>query len=80
MAHPLIRWFHHAHLPESLRKVSVPFAVLAVELDDILSDGSEKTVALRKLLEAKDAAVRQRVADVGPAPGIHPPLDPDKPS
>jgi hypothetical protein len=38
--------------------VSVPFSELAHRLDLILPNGPEKSVALRKLLEGKDAAVR----------------------
>lgn len=58
-AHPLIRFFEYAHLPEGpLRTTSRKFYRLAVDLDEALPDGDEKTVALRKLLEAKDAGVR----------------------
>jgi hypothetical protein len=56
--HPLRRYFDYGHLPTPLAEVSERFYVLARDLDFDLPDGSEKTVALRKLLEAKDAAVR----------------------
>lgn len=56
--HPLLRYFAYAHLPEGLQFVSKPFRELAATLDVRLPDGAEKTVALRKLLESKDAAVR----------------------
>lgn len=55
----LLRFFAHDHLPEQLREISRPFGELAhglADRDDF--DGPELTVALRKLLEAKDAAVR----------------------
>lgn len=49
--------FRYDHLPPHLQAMSKPFAALA----DVLSktiEGPEAAVALRKLLEAKDAAVR----------------------
>ncbi|MFC8276245.1 hypothetical protein ACFUJR_27690 [Streptomyces sp. NPDC057271] len=55
----LLRHFAHDHLPEPLQSVSRPFGDLAhglADRDDL--DGPELTVALRKLLEAKDCAVR----------------------
>lgn len=56
---PLLRYFAILHLPTGpLRQTSALFAELAVTLDDLLPDGPEKSVALRKLLESKDAAVR----------------------
>jgi hypothetical protein len=44
-------------LPEHLQETSRPFAELAYTVAK-QSDNRETTVALRKLLEAKDAAVR----------------------
>lgn len=59
MAAPILRYFSVVHLkPGPLRQTSAPFADLAVALDEALPDSAEKTVALRKLLEAKDSAVR----------------------
>lgn len=57
-ADPLLRFFDFAHLPADLRGVSEPFHALAVQLTDTLPASAERTVALRKLLESKDAAVR----------------------
>lgn len=54
----LLRYFAFAHLPEHLQGVSRPFGELAEHLADTLPSGPETTVALRKLLESKDAAVR----------------------
>lgn len=55
----LLRFFSWEHLPEQLRQVSRPFAELAQSLaDNEALGGPELTVALRKLLEAKDCAVR----------------------
>lgn len=56
--HSLMRFFQYDHLPEHLQSVSRPFSQLAKQLDKKLPDGAEKTVALRKLLESKDAGVR----------------------
>ena len=54
----MLKWFVYEHLPERLQAASKPFAILANELCEICAGGPERTVALRKLLEAKDAAVR----------------------
>ena len=59
MAH-FLPLFAFGHLPESLRAVSEPFHNLAVKVIDSL-DGPEATVCLRKLLEAKDCAVRAAI-------------------
>lgn len=57
----LLRWFEFEHLPDDLQRVSRLFYGLAYALCDALPDGAELTVALRKLLESKDAAVRAAV-------------------
>lgn len=56
---PIMRYFSYNHLtnPE-LQEVSHQFKQVAENLAYALPDGPEKSVALRKLLEAKDAAVR----------------------
>lgn len=56
----LLRFFEYEHLPPRLQVVSQPFHGLAHRLasDDLGLKGTELTVALRKLLEAKDCAVR----------------------
>lgn len=54
----LLQFFGYAHLPEKLQAVSAPFHDLAFDLAGSQPGGPELTVALRKLLEAKDAAVR----------------------
>lgn len=61
MASPILRWFDHSHLPKHLQDEVYPFWVLATDLDSHLPDGAEKSTALRKLLEAKDAAVRAAI-------------------
>jgi hypothetical protein len=57
----MLRWFACDHLPSHLRQVSQLFEELASLLCDLTDAGPERTVALRKLLEAKDAAVRARL-------------------
>ena len=56
--HYLLRWFTWKHLPDHLKPTSIKFRGLAEMIDQTIPDGAEKTTALRKLLEAKDAAVR----------------------
>ena len=58
----ILQFFAYAHLPPHLQVVSEPFGKLAESLASTLPDNPEKTAALRKLLEAKDAAVRAVVA------------------
>ena len=58
MKNTLMQFFEFAHLPAHLQAVSKPFCILATHVNDVLPDNPEKTVALRKLLEAKDCAVR----------------------
>lgn len=55
---PLTQFFTYKHLPVHLQTISKPFAELAKKIDHTLVDNSEKQMALRKLLEAKDCAVR----------------------
>lgn len=54
----MLKWFAYAHLPEHLQAHSKPFGELAERIAGSIAPGPERTVALRKLLEAKDAAVR----------------------
>jgi len=60
--HPAIEhvlgFFTFTHLPERLQAISAPFAALAFRVARQAPNNQETTVALRKLLEAKDAAVR----------------------
>ncbi len=58
----LIQFFSYDHLPEHLQVVSQPFYVLAMDVIMKLPRNPERTVALRKLLEAKDCAVRCKLA------------------
>lgn len=53
----VLQFFQFSHLPQHLQDVSRPFCELAERIADGPGN-AETTVALRKLLEAKDAAVR----------------------
>lgn len=61
----LLRQFEHEHLPDELRELSAPFHTVAchvvVEARRKELHPADVTVALRKLLEAKDAFVRARL-------------------
>lgn len=56
------QFFAFAHLPAHLQEVSKPFGEMAERIVTTLPRNPERTVALRKLLEAKDAAVRALLA------------------
>lgn len=73
----ILQFFGYKHLPEKMQAISKPFHDLAHQIVNgkpgFLDDGTavqydaiprnpERTVALRKLLEAKDAAVRATIA------------------
>lgn len=73
----IMQFFAYSHLPPKLQAISKPFCDLAFAIvgdERGLPAGSsvefplprnpERTVALRKLLEAKDAAVRALLAKV----------------
>ena len=60
-AEPIMQFFDCAHLSPFLQRVARPFAELAESIVATLPRNPERTVALRKLLEAKDAAVRARL-------------------
>ncbi len=57
----ILRYFHYSHLPTFLQASSKPFCDLARHIVETTPRNAERTVALRKLLEAKDAAVRANV-------------------
>ena len=58
LADPMMQFFSYKHLPEHLQEFSKKFAELAEDIVGTISRNPERTVALRKLLEAKDCAVR----------------------
>lgn len=53
----LLQFFEYSHLPVHMQEVSKRFHAVAHSLVSI-SSNPERTMALRKLLEAKDCAVR----------------------
>lgn len=57
-ADPILRYFEFGHLAEHLQPVSRPFAELAATIINVAPRNAERSTALRKLLEAKDCAVR----------------------
>lgn len=65
MAHPavdqILQYFAYEHLPAQLQEISKPYHDLAHKTAQDSPDSPETTVALRKLLEAKDAAVRAKL-------------------
>lgn len=58
----ILQFFTFSHLPPPLAAVSEPFCNLAVAIVNNLPRNPERTVALRKLLESKDAAVRALIS------------------
>lgn len=62
MTEHIAQFFSYHHLPTSLAEVSKPFCDMAEKIIAEIPRNPERTVALRKLLEAKDAAVRAVLA------------------
>lgn len=58
----ILQFFAYEHLPPRLQAVSRPFCALADNIVGTLPYGEERRVSLRKLLEAKDAAVRAKLS------------------
>lgn len=56
--YPTLAFFEYDHLPDHLARISAPFRRLAWQLAGDLNHCAETSTALRKLLEAKDCAVR----------------------
>ena len=57
----IYQFFSYSHLPDDLATVSKWFGDVAKDLILTIPNCAERSVALRKLLEAKDAAVRARL-------------------
>lgn len=62
MAEHIMQFFEYGHLRPEMQAVSKPFCELAHHCARTLPENPERTAALRKLLEAKDAAVRALIA------------------
>lgn len=61
----VLRFFEYGHLSDTGQALSKIFWEAADRmLESVRHDDPEVTVALRKLLEAKDAAVRAAVSDL----------------
>lgn len=60
----LLQFFEFKHLPPHLQKVSEQFYIIAYDLVALIPENSELTMALRKLLEAKDCAVRAKIMSI----------------
>lgn len=58
----IMQFFAYSHLPEASQAISKPFGDLAQRIIETVPRNPERSVALRKLLEAKDAAVRANFA------------------
>jgi hypothetical protein len=58
MTDRMMQFFAYEHLPPHLQEASRPFGELAKLVVETLPQNPERTVALRHLLDAKDAAVR----------------------
>ena len=55
----MLKYFGYEHLSrDDLKAISKEFNLLAHTIVRVVAPGPERTVSLRKLLEAKDAAVR----------------------
>jgi hypothetical protein len=66
----LLQYFDYGHLPDDLAQVAERFHELAHWLaGDGDLDGAELTVALRKLLESKDCAVRAALPSITTSTG-----------
>ena len=62
----IMRYFQFDHLQGEIQRfIAEQFYSFAHSLESELPDGAEKTVALRRLLESKDAAIRASLDMVG---------------
>lgn len=66
MTEPMLQFFEYGHLPVHLQVISQEFYLLAHRIVKTLPRNSERTTALRKLLEAKDCAVRAQLYKESP--------------
>ena len=56
-----LKFFNYSYLPSYLQEHSKPFYELAWWMAKTLPDNDERNMALRKLLEAKDCAIRSNL-------------------
>lgn len=57
-ANLIMQYFTYSHVQSPRDDVANLYADLAMTLDDWFGDSEQKTVALQRLLESKDAALR----------------------
>jgi len=57
----MMKWFEFGDSPAVIQEVVAKFWDCACQITATLDPGPERTVALRKLLEARDAAVRAKM-------------------
>ena len=57
----ILNFFEYTHLPPYLQQMSKKFHDLAHQIVAEVPRNDERDAALRKLLEAKDAAVRAKI-------------------
>jgi hypothetical protein len=58
---PLLQFFVYSHLPPHLQEYGKLFTELAQIIIETLPRNPERTACLRKLIEAKDSAIRARL-------------------
>ena len=63
--YPILKFFSWDHLPPNLATISRPFGELAAMMANDLPYRAETAAGLRKLLEAKDCAVRAAACRIG---------------
>ena len=63
MIEPNLKFFDFAHLKPELQAYSQPFHDLAHRVYNMFPPNAERGVALRKILEAKDEAIRDVILD-----------------
>jgi hypothetical protein len=56
--HAMLRWFAYKHLPEEMHRIATTFDAMAQWMVEVIPASDEATVAMRKLLESRDAAIR----------------------
>jgi hypothetical protein len=64
----IMQYFKYDHLPERLQGISKPFAELAAKIHKHPVSNQESVMCLRKLLEAKDCAVRATLDEYAQPP------------
>lgn len=73
MSNYLMQFFWGVHLPEDLREINRPVEALARQMNEGLPNNAEKTVGLRKLIEAREAFFRAKLAGEMPKPLVDKP-------